>query len=131
MGLFLRLAVQNLGRRRARAALLALTVAVGVGAAFAACGVRQALWDSLDLGFPRMGADLLVAPRDTLANLTPALLTVEPTPHTLDARLADEVAGLPGVEAVAPQRYFAVPVTADAHTHDADLIAFDPRRDFT
>src|SRR4051812_37124483 len=131
MWLFVRLAVQNLGRRPERASLLALTVAVGVGAAFATFVVRQAIRDSMALGFARMGADLLVVPRDTLVNLTPALLTVEPTPHKLDLAAADEVARLAGVEHVAPQRHFKVTVTEQGHLRDADLVAFDPRRDFT
>ena len=128
---FLRLAVQNLGRRPVRAFLLALTVAVSVGALFTTFVVKRAIQDSMVLGFSRMGADLLIVPRDTLVNLTPALLTVEPTPYTLDASVADEVARLPGVEAVAPQRYFPIKLVTDSHTHDADLIAFDPQRDFT
>jgi putative ABC transport system permease protein len=111
--------------------LLALTVAVGVGAVFTTLVVKQAIQDSMAVGFSRMGADLLVVPHDTLVNLTPALLTVEPTPHTLDAQVAEEVGRLPGVEAVAPQRYFPIEIAADAHSHEADLIAFDPRRDFT
>jgi putative ABC transport system permease protein len=131
MWLFLRLALQNLGRKPARAALLAFTVAVAVGAVFATFVVKQAIQDSMAVGFDRMGADLVVVPRDTLVNLTPALLTVEPTPYTLDGRVVEEVARLLGVEAAAPQRYFSIPLAADAHAHDADVVAFDPRRDFT
>src|SRR5262249_3797508 len=52
-------------------------------------------------------------------------------PHTLDAALADEVAGLPGVERVAPQRHLRLDLPSGGHAHPADLVAFDPRRDFT
>src|SRR5262249_11500794 len=79
----------------------------------------------------RMGADLLVVPRDTLVNLTAALLTAEPTDHTLPAGLADEVARLPGVDRVAPQRTTRAPLAAGPPAHDADLVTFDPARDFT
>jgi putative ABC transport system permease protein len=127
--LFVRLAAQSLGRRPLRALLLALTVAIGVGAVFATAIARRAVQDSMALGVARMGADLLVVPRETLVNLTVALLVAEPTPHTLDARLADEVARLPGVDAVAPQRVLAL---ADATASQVpDIIAFDPARDFT
>jgi putative ABC transport system permease protein len=131
MRLFFRLAVQNLARRPARAFLLALIVAVGVGAAFATCVVQRAIDDSLSVGFARMGADLVVVPRDTLVNLTPALLTVEPTPHVLEASTVEQIARVAGIEAAAPQRYIAAQLAGDAHAHDADLIAFDPARDFT
>jgi putative ABC transport system permease protein len=129
--LFSRLAVQNLARRPARTAMLALTVAVGVAAVFTAVTLRRAVQGSMAVGFSRMGADLLVVPRETRVNLTSALLTVEPTPHTLDARLADEVARLPGVELVAPQRHYRLPLPMGGHLQEADLIAFDPARDFT
>jgi putative ABC transport system permease protein len=126
-----RLAIQNLGRRPARTAMLALTVAVGVAAVFTAVTLRHAIQESLDVGFSRMGADLMVVPRQTRVNLTSALLTVEPAPHTLDARLAEEVSRLPGVDRVAPQRHYHLQFRAGSHLHEVDLIAFDPARDFT
>jgi putative ABC transport system permease protein len=128
--LFMRLAVQNLGRRPTRTFLLVFAVALGSGAAFATLTVSHGIETSMDLGFSRMGADLLVVPKDTLVNLTSAILTVEPTSRTLDADLADEVAKIPGVGRVAPQRIYRVPA-AGAHAHEAALIAFDPARDFT
>jgi putative ABC transport system permease protein len=129
--LFSRLAVQNLGRRPARTAMLALTVGVGVAAVFSAVTLRRAIQGSMAVGFSRMGADLLVVPRETRVNLTSALLTVEPTPHTLDAHLADEVARLPGVDRVAPQRCYRLSMPVGGHLQETDLIAFDPARDFT
>jgi putative ABC transport system permease protein len=130
-GLFLRLGWQHLGRRPARTALLVTAVAVSAAAVFAALIVRTAVEDSLTRGLARLGADLLVVPRDTLVNLTAALLTAEPTTHTLAVGLADEVARLPGVEQVAPQWTTRAPLLTGAHAHDADLVAFDPARDFT
>jgi putative ABC transport system permease protein len=129
--LLIRLAMQNLARRPARTAALAVTVAVAVAAVFASLVLRRAVQDSMAQGFSRLGADLLVVPRDTLVNLTPTLLTAEPSPHTLDAGLADEVARLGGIEGVAPQTVFRLPSTDGDHTHDVDVIVFDPARDFT
>jgi putative ABC transport system permease protein len=110
---------------------MVVAVAVSAAAVFAALTVKRAVEDSLARGFSRMGADLLVVPRETLVNLAAALLTAEPTDHTLPAGLADEVARLPGVDLVAPQRSSRAPVTAGAHAHDADVVAFDAARDFT
>lgn len=128
--LFGRLAVQNLGRRPVRTAMLALTVAVGVAAVFASITLRRAIQDSMVVGFSRMGADLLVVPRATRVNLTTALLTVEPSPHTVDVALAGTVRRLPGVDRVAPQRHHRLLLRAGGR-HEADLIAFDPGNDFT
>jgi len=128
--LFVRLAVQHLGRRPGRTALLALAVAVGGGAVFASAVLRQAIEAGLGMSLDRLGADLMVVPRETTVNLSAALLTVEPTPHTLSPAAAEAVAALPGVQVAAPQQYFALPGAGDAHGGDV-LIAFDPGRDFT
>jgi putative ABC transport system permease protein len=126
-----RLALQNLGRRPTRTFLLVLAVALGSGAVFTTLTVARGIQASMDVGFARMGADLVVVPRATLVNITSALLTVEPTTHTLDASLADEVARIPGVSRLAPQRIYRLPVNVGIHAHEVDLIAFDPVRDFS
>ena len=129
--LFGRLALQNLARRPTRTLLLALAVAVGSGAVFATATLMRGIDASMTLGFSRLGADLLVVPKETLVNIKAALLTVEPTQHTMDLRVRDEVARVPGVRRVAPQRFFK---SADFYCciiGQADLIAFDPHHDFT
>jgi putative ABC transport system permease protein len=124
------LAVQNLSRRRGRAIVLALAVAVSSGAIFTAIVLRCAIANSFDVGLSRMGADLLVLPREATANLTAALLSVEPGSHTFDASLADRLAAWPGVQNAAPQRYHSL-VVGEAGHEEEDLIAFSPERDFT
>ncbi|CAN5161535.1 FtsX-like permease family protein [soil metagenome] len=128
--LVVRLAIQNLSRRRLRGFLLALTVAVGGGSVFSAIVLREAIQVSGVLGLSRMGADLILVPRDTTTNLTSALLTVEPTPHTFPTAIYEQVAGLAEVEAAAPQRYYSVALTPQGHQH-LELIQFDPHHDFT
>jgi putative ABC transport system permease protein len=127
---FARLALQNLARRPARASALALAVALGVGTAFAALVARQTVAANTAVGFGRMGADLLVVPRDTLVNVTPALLTVEPGPLTLPSSVVEEIAALPGVRTATPQRHYRLSA-GGSHGHESELVAFDPRRDFT
>jgi len=129
--LYLRLALQNLGRRRIRTILLVLAVALGSGAVFAALTLLNGIERSMTVGFHRLGADLLVVPEATMVNLTAALLTVQPTEETLDGRLAEELARLPGVARVAPQTLLRVPNPGGEHGGSIDVIAFDPRRDFT
>jgi putative ABC transport system permease protein len=73
----------------------------------------------------------MVVPEATMVNLTAALLTVEPTGETLDGRLAEPLARLPGVARVAPQTLLRVPDPGSEHGGSVDVIAFDPGRDFT
>ena len=125
--LLIRLAAQNVGRRRLRAIFLGLAVMLGVGIGFASFVAGWALHEGIATSFSRMGADLVIVPRATLVNITSSLLTVQPTDETLAASLAERIAATPGVATVAPQRI--VPSLIEGR--QVNLIAFDPARDFS
>jgi putative ABC transport system permease protein len=125
--LLIRLAAQNVGRRRLRALFLGAAVMLGVGIGFAGFVAGWALQAGMARSFARMGADLVVVPRATLVNITASLLTVQPTDETLPADLAKRIAEIAGVARVAPQRI--IPALVDERR--VNLIAFDPARDFS
>src|SRR5437870_3780885 len=58
--LLMRLAAQNVGRRRLRAIFLGIAVMLGVGVAFASFIAGWSLRAGIATSFSRMGADLLV-----------------------------------------------------------------------
>ena len=125
------LALQNLGRRKARTLLLIAAVAVGSGALFAGATLMSSIERSMAVGFTRMGADLMVVPDGALTNITAALLTVEPTDLVLGADLLDKTR-LTSVGRSAPQKIARVEHSGIGSHHDSvDLIGFDPARDFT
>jgi hypothetical protein len=71
--LFVRLAVQHLGHRPLRAALLAIAVAVGGGAVFSASVLRESIQNSLGVSFDRMAPAARVSSRfDTPVDVTEA-----------------------------------------------------------
>ena len=125
--LLIRLAAQNVGRRRLRAIFLGVAVMLGVGIGFASFVAGWALREGMARSFARMGADLLVVPRATLVNITASLLTVQPTDETLPADLAQRIARISGIAQVAPQRI--VPALVEGYV--VNLIAFDPAQDFS
>lgn len=126
------LALQNLGRRKARACLLVAAVAICSGAVFSGAVLMHSIESSMDVGLTRLGADVLVAPEGTLTNITAALLTAEPTDLTLDSGILDRLAGLKGVRRVAPQLIFRSDLSGyGGRDESVDLIAFDPERDIT
>ena len=125
--LLIRLAAQNVGRRRLRAIFLGIAVMLGTGVGFASFVAGWALRDGMATSFARMGADLVVVPRATLVNITSSLLTVQPTDATLGTEIERKIAAVPGIARVAPQRI--VPALVDGQS--ANLIAFDPARDFS
>ena len=129
--LYVRLALQGLSRRPTRTLLLALAVALESGAVFGVLTLLFGIERSMTVGFRRLGADLLVVPEATLVNLTGALLTIEPTAYTVDARLAEDLARVAGVDRVAPQTLLRIPAPGGGHGGSVDVIAFDPQRDFT
>jgi putative ABC transport system permease protein len=126
------LALQNLGRRKARTLLLLAAVAICSGAVFTGAVLMRSIENSMDLGFTRLGADMLVIPDGTLTNITAALLTAEPTDLTLDTGIVDRLAGLKGVRRTAPQLIFRTDLSGyGGRDESVDMIAFDPERDIT
>lgn len=131
MKLFSRMAFQNLLRKPARTCMLMMAVALGTAAIFASFVVGRGIEASTQQSFARMGADLIVVPSDAMVNITSALLTVQPTESGFDQKLVEDIARLDGVESVAPQTIYRVPVMAGMPECRANLIAFDPARDLT
>lgn len=125
------LALRNLGRRGTRTTLLVAAVAISSAIAFAGAVMTWSIQTSLQVGFSRLGADLMVVAQDALTNITPALLTVEPTDKTVDADLFARE-NLPGIARVAGQRVFRTDRSGLGSPGDTvDLICFDPEQDFT
>jgi putative ABC transport system permease protein len=125
------LALQNLGRRKARTLLLLTAVAVCSGAIFTGAVLMRSIETSMAVGFTRLGADMLVIPAGTLTNITAALLTAEPTDLTLDASELPRLERLKGVRKAAPQLIFRTDASGYGRGELIDLIAFDPQRDIT
>lgn len=131
MRLLASLALQNLGRRKARSLLLIMAVAVASGVVFTGATLMRSIDSSMAVGFTRLGADIMVVPEGALTNITAALLTVEPTDLVLDHDLFAK-AGIASVGRAAPQKIARVEHSGIGSHHDSvDLIGFDPALDFT
>lgn len=131
MRLLASLALQNLGRRKARSLLLIMAVAVASGVVFTGATLMRSIDSSMAVGFTRLGADMMVVPEGALTNITAALLTVEPTDLVLDQDLFAR-AGIASVSRAAPQKIARVEHSGIGSHHDSvDLIGFDPALDFT
>jgi putative ABC transport system permease protein len=130
--LLTRLALQNLGRRTLRTALLLMAVAICTGAILTGVVLLRSIEGSMAVGFTRLGADMLVVPQGTLTNITAALLTAEPTELTLDNSMLGRLSSLKGIRRIAPQLIFRTEASGYGPADESvDIIAFDPARDFT
>lgn len=131
MRLLANLALQNLGRRKARSLLLIAAVAIGSGVVFTGATLMRSIDDSMTVGFTRLGADMMVVPEGALTNITAALLTVEPTDLVLEADILAK-ARLASVARAAPQKIARVEHSGIGSHHElVDLIGIDPVHDFT
>ena len=101
---FARLVFRNISRRLVRS--MVLTTAVGLVAAMGFLSVLDlgGLQQSMELGFERLGADLLVVDRTAKVNLTQALLAVEPETPALAKEVLDVASQLPPSILLSPQR---------------------------
>ena len=99
-----RLVLRNLSRRRFRSSVLMGAVGLVAAMGFLSVVLLGGLERSLEVGFERLGADLLVVHRDARVNLTQALLAVEPGAPPLPAAVLQAAAQLPEAVMVSPQR---------------------------
>jgi putative ABC transport system permease protein len=124
-----RMAVTDAIRRPWRLGLLAAGIAVAGATTFGSLVFQTSIGRSLDQSLLRLGADAVVLPEGVTANLTPSLLTVEPSQATLLPETVARIAGLPVVERVAGQSTLQL---ADTAGHlPIDVVVFDTATDFT
>lgn len=124
-----RMAVIDVTRRPWRLGFLAAGIALAGAAAFGAVVFQAAIGRSLDRSLARFGADAAILPAGVTANLTPVLLSVEPSSSTIAADAIERLSASPVVAAVALQRTLKI---ADASGHlPIDVVVFDPVTDLT
>jgi putative ABC transport system permease protein len=88
--------------------------------------------DSLRLAVERLGADIIVVPKGLEQRLESALLMGIPAYGWMADTVPDDIAALPGVEAVSPQIYLSTLRGATCcSVPEMFLIAYDPVTDFT
>jgi putative ABC transport system permease protein len=124
-------AIENIRARKTRyvivifsisviTSILVLALILGTGAAY-----------SLQTGLSRLGADLLVVPKESLINLKSALITGEPSAFYLDDTLVMRIRELPGVKLVAEQVFLVSATGECCILGNSFLIGFNPKDDFT
>lgn len=124
-----RMAVIDVTRRPWRLGFLAAGIALAGAAAFGAIVFHAAIGRSLDRSLARLGADAAILPAGVTANLTPVLLSVEPSSSSILPEVIERLSASPVVGDVALQRTLRL---ADASGHlPIDVVVFDPATDLT
>jgi putative ABC transport system permease protein len=125
------LARKNLKRKSARTWLLVSIVAVVSCTLFSATLFLKSIHNALRLGTYRLGADILVVPREAERVAKEALLSGHPTQFVMERSVLDRVRGVSGVKSVTPQLFIQPTSFTCCFNVDVFLVAFDPQTDFT
>jgi putative ABC transport system permease protein len=88
--------------------------------------------NSLNVGIQRLGADILVVPEGAETKVETALLMGKPTSVWMPDSKIQEIAAVPGVQAVSPQIYLQSLYGAPCcSVSEMFLVVYDPATDFT
>lgn len=122
----------NLRRKRFRTAALVCSLAVVIGAFFADVLLTRSIGNTLEVGVGRLGADVVVVPKDHTKDAESILL--EGTPHSffMKESYVSELKKLPEVDKLSPQIFFRpFSYLVCCVTEQVLIIGYDPSTDFT
>ena len=125
----LKIALRNLLHRKFRTAFMAFFV-FAAAASLCVCSVlKESMRRSLDNTISRMGADIVVAPKDVESSLVNSLFLGEVCNFSFDRSWMEKIAGVDGVERITHQLYIAT-LEASCCLQPTQIVAFDPGTDF-
>lgn len=127
----LRLAIKNVRRSSARSIMLILSSALVSGSLYTGTLLLYGMHLAVSSGLQRLGADVLVVPRQNPGNMKSALLSGEPTTFYMKSDLLDRIRGVAGVLKASPQLFVKPTPFSCCYNVDAFIVAFDPDSDFT
>ena len=127
-----KLPLRNLARRPARTAALTLLVAFLAFAVFAGSVVITSLRNGLGNLEARLGADVIVIPYSTGANIDLRKTMIQDAvgEYYMPRENLEKIAAIEGVEAVTAQTYLSS-MKASCCSAPIQIIGFDPATDFT
>jgi putative ABC transport system permease protein len=128
---FFRLVERNLKNRPWRNLAAVLAFAIIAGTLFSAQYLMSGAQQSLDNGLDRMGADIMVVPKEYSAATETVLLTGQPNSFFFKDTGFEQIAGVPGVAKASPEIFIATLYGQSCCAGPVQIIAIDPARDFT
>ena len=128
----IQLALKNISGNSFRSGVVALCALLVAAFALTTTLLMRGAENSLRLAINRLGADIVVVPAGSEAKIESALLMGAPAKFWMPQDRVDQIAAIPGVEAVSPQLYLATLTGASCcSVSDMFIIAYDPETDFT
>jgi len=124
------LVIKNILNRPVRNGALILSFAFIAASLFTGHYLISGATDSVKLGVSRLGADLIVVPKNYSAQSEAVILRGEPSTFFFNNSIVSNIENIGGVEKVSPQIFLASS-SASCCSLQIQLIAFDPKSDFT
>lgn len=122
--------IKNILNRPFRNGALILSFAFIAASLFTGHYLISGATDSVKLGISRLGADLIVVPINYSVQSEAVILRGEPSTFFFNNSIVPKIENIDGVEKVSPQIFLASS-SASCCSMQIQLIAFDPKSDFT
>jgi len=126
-----RLPLHNLKRRPFRTAVLIVISALMTASVFGGLIISSSLKNGLDSLEQRLGADIIVVPKDAEAKTDLENLLLQGTPgyFYMDKSVQEKISAVEGIDLTSPQ-YFLVSANAECCSVKVQIIGFDEDSDF-
>jgi|Deesub1362B_J571_1020462.scaffolds.fasta_scaffold02083_6 putative ABC transport system permease protein len=124
------LALQNIKKRKFRTIGVVIAIAIASATLFSSIILMKSMSSSLELGIAQLGADIMVVPREAEEPLSAILLGSAPSKHYLSRKYEERIAGIEGVEKVAPLVFLETSEQGCCFKPGIFIIGFDPEKDF-
>ena len=121
---------KNIRNRPYRNIATMLCYAFVAGSLISASFLVGGATSSLNSGFSRMGADLMVVPQEYSESAEAIILKGQPSTFSFDRQYLVSIQEVEGVDKASPQLYVQT-LSASCCSIPVQLIAYDPSRDFT
>jgi len=122
-------ALKNLQRRPVRTWCMIFFVFMLAASLFMSSVLVDSMEDSLEKTVNRIGADVIVVPKEYESSMADSLFMGELCNFSFDSKWVEDIKNVDGIEAISPQLYMQT-MSASCCDSAVQLIAFDPETDF-
>jgi len=122
-------ALKNLQRRPVRTWCMVFFVFMLAASLFMSSVLVDSMEASLEKTVNRIGADVIVVPKEYESSMADSLFMGELCNFSFDSKWVEDIKNVDGIEAISPQLYMQT-MSASCCDSAVQLIAFDPETDF-
>jgi len=123
--------LKNLRRRPFRTFAIILSVIIASGTLFAGSLIMRSVENSVTVGTKRLGADIMVVPKEYEPQARATLIGSEPSAFYMSKDVIERIKSIEGVKNVSPQIFVVSAPYVCCDVSETRIIGFEPSTDFT